>query len=203
MDDLILQHQNLWPEAGCDEAGRGCLAGPVVAAAVILDPEQPISALNDSKQLSAKKRAYLREEIIEKALCYGIGIVDHVEIDQINILNASILAMHRALEQLSTQPAFIIVDGNRFKPYQQIPAECMIKGDARFASIAAASILAKTERDALMSALHERFPNYAWDRNQGYPTQVHRKAIADFGPSPYHRMTFQLLPAQAQLNLFE
>jgi ribonuclease HII len=203
VDDLILQHQNLWPEAGCDEAGRGCLAGPVVAAAVILDPEQPISALNDSKQLSAKKRAYLREEIIEKALCYGIGIVDHVEIDQINILNASILAMHRALEQLSTQPAFIIVDGNRFKPYQLIPAECMIKGDARFASIAAASILAKTERDALMSALHERFPNYAWDRNQGYPTQVHRKAIADFGPSPYHRMTFQLLPAQAQLNLFE
>jgi ribonuclease HII len=201
--DLILQHQNLWPEAGCDEAGRGCLAGPVVAAAVILDPEQPIAALNDSKQLSAKKRAYLREEIIEKALCYGIGIVDHVEIDQINILNASILAMHRALEQLSTQPAFILVDGNRFKPYQQIPAECMIKGDARFASIAAASILAKTERDALMSALHERFPNYAWDRNQGYPTQVHRKAIAEFGPSPYHRMTFQLLPAQAQLNLFE
>ncbi|MEY4286533.1 MAG: hypothetical protein RL511_611 [Bacteroidota bacterium] len=203
MVDLILQHQNLWPEAGCDEAGRGCLAGPVVAAAVILDPEQPIAALNDSKQLSAKKRAYLREEIIEKALCYGIGIVDHVEIDQINILNASILAMHRALEQLSTQPAFILVDGNRFKPYQQIPAECMIKGDARFASIAAASILAKTERDALMSALHERFPNYAWDRNQGYPTQVHRKAIAEFGPSPYHRMTFQLLPAQAQLNLFE
>jgi ribonuclease HII len=201
--DLILQHQNLWPEAGCDEAGRGCLAGPVVAAAVILDPEQPIAALNDSKQLSAKKRAFLREEIIEKALCYGIGIVDHVEIDQINILNASILAMHRALEQLSTQPAFILVDGNRFKPYQQIPAECMIKGDARFASIAAASILAKTERDALMSALHERFPNYAWDRNQGYPTQVHRKAIAEFGPSPYHRMTFQLLPAQAQLNLFE
>jgi ribonuclease HII len=201
--DLILQHQNLWPEAGCDEAGRGCLAGPVVAAAVILDPEQPIAALNDSKQLSAKKRAYLREEIIEKALCYGIGIVDHVEIDQINILNASILAMHRALEQLSTQPAFILVDGNRFKPYQQIPAECMIKGDARFASIAAASILAKTERDALMSALHERFPNYAWDRNQGYPTQVHRRAIAEFGPSPYHRMTFQLLPAQAQLNLFE
>ncbi|MEY5001383.1 MAG: hypothetical protein RLZZ211_1419 [Bacteroidota bacterium] len=203
MVDLILQHQNLWPEAGCDEAGRGCLAGPVVAAAVILDPEQPIAALNDSKQLSAKKRAYLREEIIEKALCYGIGIVDHVEIDQINILNASILAMHRALEQLSTQPAFILVDGNRFKPYQQIPAECMIKGDARFASIAAASILAKTERDALMSALHERFPNYAWDRNQGYPTQVHRRAIAEFGPSPYHRMTFQLLPAQAQLNLFE
>lgn len=203
MVDLILQHQNLWPEAGCDEAGRGCLAGPVVAAAVILDPEQPIASLNDSKQLSAKKRAYLREEIIEKAMSYGIGIVDHVEIDQINILNASILAMHRALEQLSTQPAFILVDGNRFKPYQQIPAECMIKGDARFASIAAASILAKTERDALMSALHERFPNYAWDRNQGYPTQVHRKAIAEYGPSPYHRMTFQLLPAQAQLNLFE
>jgi len=201
--DLILQYQELVPEAGCDEAGRGCLAGPVVAAAVILDPARPIAALNDSKQLSAKKRTQLREEILEKALCHGIGVVDHIEIDQINILNASILAMHRALEQLHIQPAFILVDGNRFKSYQQIPHACMVKGDARFASIAAASILAKTHRDQLMTDLHQIYPQYAWERNQGYPTQVHRKAIAEFGPSPHHRMTFQLLPMRSQLDLFE
>lgn len=203
MVSLILQHQELWPEAGCDEAGRGCLAGPVVAAAVILDPKNPIAALNDSKQLSLKKRNQLRAEIMEKALCYGIGIVDHKEIDQINILNASILAMHRALAQMPIQPQFILVDGNRFKPYQAIPHACMIKGDARFSSIAAASILAKTERDQLMSELHQQYPAYAWERNQGYPTQVHRKAIAAFGPSPYHRLTFQLLPKENQLDLFK
>jgi ribonuclease HII len=200
---LILQHQELWPEAGCDEAGRGCLAGPVVAAAVILDPNNPIAALNDSKQLSAKTRKLLREEILEKALCYGIGIVDHKEIDQINILNASILAMHRALAKMPIEPQFILVDGNRFKPYQAIPHTCMIKGDARFSSIAAASILAKTERDQLMSELHQQYPAYAWERNQGYPTQAHRKAIATFGPSPYHRLTFQLLPKENQLDLFK
>jgi ribonuclease HII len=199
---LILQHQELWPEAGCDEAGRGCLAGPVVAAAVILDPKNPISALNDSKQLSSKTRKLLREEIMKKALCYGIGIVDHKEIDQINILNASILAMHKALAQMPIQPQFILVDGNRFKPYQAIPHACMIKGDSRFSSIAAASILAKTERDQLMSELHQQYPAYAWERNQGYPTQAHRKAIAAFGPSPYHRLTFQLLPRENQLDLF-
>lgn len=203
MVSLILQHQELWPEAGCDEAGRGCLAGPVVAAAVILDPKNQIAALNDSKQLSLKKRNQLRAEIMEKALCYGIGIVDHKEIDQINILNASILAMHRALAQMPIQPQFILVDGNRFKPYQAIPHACMIKGDARFSSIAAASILAKTERDQLMSELHREYPVYAWERNQGYPTQVHRKAIAAFGPSPYHRLTFQLLPKENQLDLFK
>ncbi len=203
MVSLILQHQELWPEAGCDEAGRGCLAGPVVAAAVILDPKNPIAALNDSKQLSLKKRNQLREEIQEKALSYGIGIVDHKEIDQINILNASILAMHRALAQMPIQPQFILVDGNRFKPYQATPHACMIKGDARFSSIAAASILAKTERDQLMSELHREYPAYAWERNQGYPTQAHRKAIAAFGPSPYHRMTFQLLPKENQLDLFK
>ncbi|MEY4991534.1 MAG: ribonuclease [Bacteroidota bacterium] len=203
MVDLILQYQELVPEAGCDEAGRGCLAGPVVAAAVILDPARPIAALNDSKQLSAKKREVLRAEILEKALCYGIGIVDHIEIDQINILNASILAMHRALAQLQIQPAYILVDGNRFKPYEQIPYACMVKGDARFASIAAASILAKTHRDQLMTDLHQMYPQYAWERNQGYPTPVHRKAIAEFGPSPHHRMTFQLLPIRSQLDLFE
>lgn len=203
MEPLILQFQERWPEAGCDEAGRGCLAGPVVAAAVILDPGKPIAALNDSKKLSAKQRHLLQIEIKEKALCYGIGIVDHEEIDQINILNASILAMHKALEVLITQPAFILVDGNRFKPYKSIPHACMIKGDARFSSIAAASILAKTYRDDLMAKLHEAHPQYAWDRNQGYPTPQHRKAIANFGPSPCHRMTFQLLPNRSQLDLFE
>ncbi len=203
MVDLILQYQELVPEAGCDEAGRGCLAGPVVAAAVILDPAKPIAALNDSKQLSAKKRTALREEILEKALCYGIGVVDHLEIDQINILNASILAMHRALAQLRIQPAFILVDGNRFKPYGSTPHSCMIKGDARFSSIAAASILAKTHRDELMTNLHESYPQYAWAQNQGYPTAVHRKAIAEFGPSPHHRMTFQLLARDQQLGLFD
>ncbi len=203
MVDLILQYQALVPEAGCDEAGRGCLAGPVVAAAVILDPANPIAALNDSKQLSAKKRTLLREEILEKALCYGIGVVDHIEIDQINILNASILAMHKALAQLQTQPAFILVDGNRFKPYGQTPFACMIKGDARFSSIAAASILAKTHRDELMTKLHQAYPQYAWAQNQGYPTIAHRKAIAEFGPSPHHRMTFQLLAQDQQLGLFD
>lgn len=203
MVSLILQHQELSPEAGCDEAGRGCLAGPVVAAAVILDPKNPIASLNDSKQLSAKKRNELRQEILDKALCFGIGIVDHKEIDQINILNASILAMHRALAQMPIQPQFILVDGNRFKPYQATPHACMIKGDARFSSIAAASILAKTERDQIMSELHRQFPAYAWERNQGYPTQAHRKAIATFGPSPYHRLTFQLLSKEIQLDLFK
>jgi ribonuclease HII len=204
VETLILPYQHTFAvEAGCDEAGRGCLAGPVVAAAVILDPKKPIKALNDSKKLSAKQRAALRLEIIEKASAFGIGIVDHLEIDQINILNASILAMHRALAQLSIQPEFILVDGNRFKPFHQIPYECMVKGDARFASIAAASILAKTERDQLMSELHQLHPAYAWDRNQGYPTLAHRSAIAAIGPSPFHRMTFQLLPLQNQLALFD
>lgn len=204
MESLILPYQHTFEvEAGCDEAGRGCLAGPVVAAAVILDSYKPIKALNDSKKLSAKQRAALRIEIIDKARAFGIGIVDHHEIDQINILNASILAMHRALAQLSIQPEFILVDGNRFKPYHQIPHECMVKGDARFASIAAASILAKTERDQLMTELHAIHPEYAWDRNQGYPTLAHRSAIAAIGPSPFHRMTFQLLPLQNQLALFD
>jgi len=202
VEPLILQFQEAAPEAGCDEAGRGCLAGPVVAAAVILDPARPIAALNDSKKLSAKQRFLLRDEIKEKALCYGIGIVEHDEIDKINILNASILAMHKALAQLQTQPAYILVDGNRFKPYGAIPYSCMIKGDARFSSIAAASILAKTLRDDLMTELHQKHPQYAWLRNQGYPTSEHRKAIAQFGPSPFHRMTFRLLPETDQLTLF-
>ena len=203
MSDLILQYQDLSPEAGCDEAGRGCLAGPVVAAAVILDPKQPILALNDSKQLSAKQRVRLREEIILKALAYGIGIVNHGEIDQINILNASILAMHKALDQLKIKPQFILVDGNRFKPYEQIHHACMVKGDARFSAIAAASILAKTERDLIMSELHKSYPVYAWGQNQGYPTPAHRKAIAQHGVSPYHRLSFQLLAPHQQLDLFD
>lgn len=203
MSDLILKYQELFPEAGCDEAGRGCLAGPVVAAAVILDPNHPIVALNDSKQLTAKKRMQLRDEIMSKALSFGIGIVDHTTIDQINILNASILAMHKALDQLKVRPNYILVDGNRFKPYQQTPHTCMIKGDARFSAIAAASILAKTERDLLMSQLHEAYPVYKWEQNQGYPTLAHRKAIAEHGVSPYHRLTFQLLSPQQQLGLFD
>jgi ribonuclease HII len=203
VEPLILQFQEVALEAGCDEAGRGCLAGPVVAAAVILDPERPIFALNDSKKLSAKQRTLLRDEIKEKALCYGIGIVAHDQIDQINILNASILAMHKALAQLQPQPAYILVDGNRFKPYQQIPFSCMIKGDARFSSIAAASILAKTHRDELMAELHQQYPEYGWKRNQGYPTIEHRKAIAQHGSSPYHRLSFRLLPDAAQLALFD
>lgn len=203
MSNLILQYQSLLNEAGCDEAGRGCLAGPVVAAAVILDPDKPIAGLNDSKQLSAKKREMLRLEILEKALAYGIGIVDHAEIDQINILNASILAMHRALDQLQLNPAYILVDGNRFKPYGETPYACMIKGDARFMSIAAASILAKEKRDEIMSQLHEEFPVYNWHKNKGYPTIDHRKGIAAHGVSPYHRLTFQLLPRTDQLALFE
>ena len=203
MSDLILQYQSLFPEAGCDEAGRGCLAGPVVAAAVILDPNKPIAALSDSKQLSAKKRMLLRDEIMSKALAFGIGQVDHEEIDQINILNASILAMHKALEMLAVSPAFVLVDGNRFKPFKDVPHACMIKGDARFSAIAAASILAKTERDLLMGQLHQEFPVYGWEQNQGYPTLTHRKAIAKHGVSPYHRLTFQLLSQNQQLGLFD
>ncbi len=203
MSNLILQYQTLHPEAGCDEAGRGCLAGPVIAAAVILDPSNPIAALNDSKQLSAKKRMLLRDEIMSKALAFGIGLVDHAEIDRINILNASILAMHKALEALKVSPAFILVDGNRFKPFKDTPHACMIKGDARFSAIAAASILAKTERDLLMGQLHQEFPVYGWEQNQGYPTLTHRKAIAQHGVSPYHRLTFQLLSQNQQLGLFD
>ena len=194
MSDLILKYQALSPEAGCDEAGRGCLAGPVVAAAVILDPTQPIAALNDSKQLSAKKRMALRAEIMSKALAYGIGIVDHTEIDQINILNASILAMHRAIQQLQKKPGFLLIDGNRFKPYPKIPHECVIKGDGKFASIAAASILAKTHRDEYMHRIHNEHPEYGWDRNKGYGTAIHRNALLKYGMTPHHRRSFQLLP---------
>lgn len=188
-------------EAGCDEAGRGCLAGPVFAAAVILPDNFKHPLLNDSKKLTEKEREFLRPVIEDKALAYGVGIVSPAEIDQINILNASFLAMHRALDQLSLRPNHILVDGNRFKPYQTIQHECIVKGDGKFLSIAAASILAKTYRDDLMKALHDDFPMYGWDKNKGYPTRLHRAGISEFGTSKQHRMTFRLLDKQLSLKL--
>lgn len=188
-------------EAGCDEAGRGCLAGPVVAAAVILPDGFDHPLLNDSKQLSKKKRETLRPILEENALSWGIGIVDHLEIDKLNILNASFEAMHRAIAKLDLEPKSLLIDGNRFNPYKNIPYHCMVKGDARFKSIAAASILAKTYRDDLMVKLHNEYPNYDWISNKGYPTEKHRTAIAEFGTTKYHRKTFTLLSKQQKLNL--
>ena len=186
-------------EAGCDEAGRGCLAGPVYAAAVILPPDYHNDLLNDSKQLSEKKRDQLRSIIERDAVSWAVGIVDNQEIDQINILNASILAMHRALDQLTVCPQEIIVDGNRFKPYRDIPHTTIVKGDGKYMSIAAASILAKTHRDECMLALHQQYPQYLWDANKGYPAPVHRQAIRLHGTTPYHRLTFQLLPPEQMM----
>ncbi|MEM1319178.1 MAG: ribonuclease HII [Bacteroidota bacterium] len=181
-------------EAGCDEAGRGCLAGPVYAAAVILPPDFEAPLLNDSKQLREKQREQLREQIEAEASAWAVGIVGPEEIDDINILNASFLAMHRALDQLSTRPQSILVDGNRFQDYQRIPHHCMIKGDGRFMSIAAASILAKTYRDDYMKQLAKQFPGYGWERNKGYPTVAHRQAIQEHGVTEHHRRSFKLLP---------
>lgn len=189
------------PEAGCDEAGRGCLAGDVYAAAVILPDGFYHPLLNDSKQLTERQRDKLRPIIEQEALAWGVGIVTAEEIDRINILNASILAMHRALEQLAVEPQAIIVDGNRFKPYRDIPYTTFVKGDGRFANIAAASVLAKTHRDEAMMRLHEQYPMYRWDKNKGYPTRDHRAAIAQYGPSPFHRLTFRLLDNQLTLDL--
>ena len=186
-------------EAGCDEAGRGCLAGPVYAAAVILPPDYHNDLLNDSKQLSEKKRDQLRSIIERDAVSWAVGIVDNQEIEQINILNASILAMHRALDQLTVCPQEIIVDGNRFKPYRDIPHTTIVKGDGKYMSIAAASILAKTHRDECMLALHQQYPQYHWDSNKGYPAPVHRQAIRLHGTTPYHRLTFQLLPPEQMM----
>ena len=186
-------------EAGCDEAGRGCLAGPVYAAAVILPPDYHNDLLNDSKQLSEKKRDQLRSIIERDAVSWAVGSVDNQEIDQINILNASILAMHRALDQLTVCPQEIIVDGNRFKPYRDIPHTTIVKGDGKYMSIAAASILAKTHRDECMLALHQQYPQYHWDSNKGYPAPVHRQAIRLHGTTPYHRLTFQLLPPEQMM----
>ncbi|MBL4586681.1 MAG: ribonuclease HII [Flavobacteriales bacterium] len=187
-------------EAGCDEAGRGCLAGPVVAAAVILDPRKPIIGLDDSKKITEKKRDLLRPEIEEKALVWAVGIVSNVEIDEINILKGSFVAMHRALNQLTTKAQFILVDGNRFIPYKKVPHECIIKGDEKYQSIAAASILAKTHRDAIMQQLHLEYPHFGWDRNKGYPTKEHRLGIRKHGPTEWHRMTFRLLQPELDLK---
>lgn len=188
-------------EAGCDEAGRGCLAGPVVAGAVILPPDYHNKVLNDSKKLSEKKRLQLEEEIKRDAVAWAVAEIDHQKIDEINILNASFLAMQTAVEQLGTTPEHLLIDGNRFKTTLDIPFTCMVKGDARFLSIAAASILAKTHRDLVMTQLHEEFPMYDWNKNKGYPTKAHRVGIAKFGASPYHRNSFTLLPAQTVLDL--
>lgn len=186
-------------EAGCDEAGRGCLAGPVTAAAVILPTDYDHELLNDSKQLTQKQRQELRQEIEREALAWSVGHASHCEIDRINILNASFLAMHRALDQLSRKPDALLIDGNRFNAYQDIPHQCFVKGDSRYFSIAAASVLAKTHRDELMQNLSLDHPEYHWNTNVGYPTKAHRQAIKDFGITPYHRRSFQLLPAQLEL----
>ena len=188
-------------EAGCDEAGRGCLAGAVFAASVILPEDFQCEELNDSKQLTEKQRYKLRELIESKAVAWAIGIVFPEEIDKINILNASFLAMHRAVEKLGVLPEHLLIDGNRFKPYPDIPHTCVIKGDGKYLSIAAASILAKTYRDDYMQQLHKEYNVYAWDQNKGYPTVKHRKAIEEFGATPYHRMSFTLLPEDRQLSL--
>ena len=180
-------------EAGCDEAGRGCLAGAVFAAAVILPPNYVNADLNDSKQLSEKRRYVLRDTIERDAVAWAVGVVTPEEIDEINILNASILAMHRALDQLTTRPEAVIVDGNRFKPYGSLPSVTIVKGDGKYLSIAAASILAKTYRDDYMKRLAEEYPQYDWKGNKGYPTKKHRDAIRQVGATPYHRRTFNLL----------
>ena len=177
-------------EAGCDEAGRGCLCGSVFAAAVILPPDFQNELLNDSKQLTEQQRYALRPIIEQSAVAWAVAEVTAEEIDHINILNASILAMHRALEQLTTVPQHILVDGNRFKPYQFIPYRTVVHGDATYMSIAAASVLAKTYRDDYMMMLHQEYPQYGWDQNKGYPTAQHRRAILQYGLSPYHRTTF-------------
>ena len=186
-------------EAGCDEAGRGCLAGSVYAAAVILPPDYRNEALNDSKQLSKRQRDALRVEIERDALSWAVGVCTADEIDRMNILRCSILAMHRALDALTLRPEHIIVDGNRFRPYGDTPYDTIVKGDGKYLSIAAASILAKTHRDEYMLRLHKEFPYYGWDRNAGYPTLEHRRAIMEHGITPYHRRTFNLLGAYGGL----
>lgn len=188
-------------EAGCDEVGRGCLAGPVVAAAVILPKKFKHKLLNDSKQLKKTDREQLQQEIKSTALAWAVAEVSHTEIDEINILNASFKAMHLAIERLNVQPEFLLIDGNRFKPYREIDHKCIVKGDAKYLSIAAASVLAKTYRDELMEKLANEFPGYGWATNMGYPTPEHRHGIKTLGITPYHRKSFQLLPSQ--LELFE
>jgi len=188
-------------EAGCDEAGRGCLAGPVVAAAVILPPKFKNEVLNDSKKLTEKKRYALREVIEKEALAWAIGIVSPEEIDKINILNASFLAMHRAIDQLKVKPEQLLIDGNRFDPYNNTPHHCIVKGDGKYLSIAAASVLAKTYRDDIMLKMHVDFPVYEWENNKGYPTKKHRLAIREHGITTHHRKTFGEHPNQLSLKL--
>lgn len=188
-------------EAGTDEAGRGCLAGPVTAAAIILPEGFKNTVINDSKLLSEKKRTLLRPIIEHNAITFGVAHIHSTKIDEINILNASILAMHKAIDQLNKKPEFIIVDGNKFKPYKKIPHECIIKGDSKYMSIAAASILAKTYRDTYMEELHKEYPMYNWKKNKGYPTKEHRDAIRKYGITKYHRKSFRQLPEQFTPNL--
>ena len=196
---LHLQYQHELIEAGCDEAGRGCLAGPVFAAAVILPPKFKLKLLNDSKQVSEKLRFELRAVIEKKALAWAVAEVDHHEIDKINILNASFLAMHRAVAKLAIEPQLLLIDGNRFNPYKGIPHQCIIGGDAKYLNIAAASILAKTYRDDHMQKLAEEYPEYDWQKNKGYPTKKHRDTIIRIGPSPYHRRSFRVTDPQISI----
>ncbi len=187
-------------EAGCDEAGRGCLSGPVFAASVIFPKSFYNPVLNDSKVLSEKKRYELREIIQQNAISWAVGIVDNNIIDEINILNATILAMHKAIDKLNVRPVFLIIDGNRFKQYKDIPHKCIIKGDSKYLSIAAASILAKTYRDDFMKEIHKQYPNYNWQQNKGYPTKQHRAALSRFGITPYHRKSFKLFDTQLNFD---
>ena len=199
---LELNFSGLANEAGCDEAGRGCLAGPVFAAAVILPPDFSNDRLNDSKQLTEKQRYQLRDVIMREAVAYAVAKLDAPQIDEINILNASIKSMHLALDQLKVRPEFIIVDGNRFKPYNDVKYQTIVKGDGKYLSIAAASVLAKTFRDDFMLQIDKEFPQYSWAKNKGYPTADHRAAIAKYGITPYHRRSFRLLDTQLELPLF-
>ncbi len=189
---LNINFSGIFPECGCDEAGRGCLAGPVVAAAVILPSDFDCPQLNDSKQLTEKERDALRPFIEKNVLAWAVAEVDNHEIDKINILNASILAMQRAIAKLKIRPGFIIVDGNRFKPFEDIPHQTVVKGDAKYLSIAAASVLAKTHRDEMITLHHAEYPHYSWDKNKAYPTEAHRKAIREYGITPLHRLSFNL-----------
>lgn len=198
---MLKSYYKLINETGTDEAGRGCLAGPVTAAAIILPENFKNDILNDSKLLSEKKRELLKPIIEEQAICYGVTHIYPKKIDEINILNASILAMHKSIDKLTTKPEFIIVDGNRFKPYKKIKHECIIKGDSKFLSIAAASVLAKTYRDAYMEKIHKEFPMYNWKKNKGYPTKEHREAIREYGLTKYHRKSFKQLPEQLKFPL--
>jgi ribonuclease HII len=198
---LLPYYQDQFIEAGCDEAGRGCLAGPVFAAAVILPKDFEHHLLNDSKQVKEKDRYTLRKEIEDQAISWAVGVVSHQEIDEINILNASFLAMHKAVEKLNIQPQFLIIDGNRFKPYPNINHQCIIKGDGKYYAIAAASILAKTYRDDFMEKIDQEYPAYQWKKNKGYPTIAHRNTVLDIGFSPYHRKTFKVTKPQLKLEL--